>query len=302
MPESPVWLRENGKVEESNKVLARIHGTENIEDIVQSDSSLKDDIDTPTSLDETPTKNLLCFEMKIYRRQAIIALFLAVAQQFCGQANVLNFAPEIFKEAGLKGNSSLLSTLLLGILKFVVTVLIIFRIDYIGRRTLLLFGISLILVSLSILTIAFADTNAETGEVKSPILAIIGALGVVSGYGSSFGPLTWLVTSELFPTHIRGRALGISTIITYICAMLVSYTFLSGQELFGSSWGPFVMYMVVTFLSLIFAALAIPDTGEKNVDEVNTELNNMWIWRTNSMRTENTTESMNIPDNNRTIV
>jgi len=101
---------------------------------------------------------------------------------------------------------------------------------------------------------------------------------VVCGYSCSFGPLTWLLTSELFPTDIRGRALGASTIITYLCASLVTYTFLTAQSLVGASV-VFSCYLFVTCLGLIFALLAIPDTGGKAADEITKDLDNMPWWQ-----------------------
>ena len=91
----------------------------------------------------------------------------------------------------------------------------------------------------------------------------------------SFGPLTWLLTSELFPTDIRGRALGASTILTYLCASLVTRTFLSAQ----SQWGPakvFGIYAIVTICGWVFAYMAIPDTGDKTFAEVEEALHQMW--------------------------
>lgn len=221
-----------------------------------------------------------------YRRQACISLFLAVTQQFCGQANVLSYAPMIFSSAsGSAATSQGWSTLSIGLVKFAVTVVVIWKIESIGRRFLLLFGMGTIAVGLFLLAIAFAgeDVKEEEGdEVEKShggfYLALPGVLLVVSGYSCSFGPLTWLLTSELFPTDIRGRALGTSTIITYLCASLVTYTFLTAQELVGASV-VFSCYLFVTVSGLVFAFLAIPDTGGKAVDEITKELDNMVWWQ-----------------------
>jgi hypothetical protein len=83
---------------------------------------------------------------------------------------------------------------------------------------------------------------------------------VVSGYSMSFGPLTLLLTSELFPAEIRGRALGANTIVTYLCAV-ITYTFLSAKNCLARLciWFP----LIVTLLGICFAYTAIPDTGER---------------------------------------
>jgi len=261
MPESPVWLKEKGHFEEALKVRNQIYGTSsNI-----SSTSIDDD-DEDHNMDQSQPD--IWIQIPLYYRQAIIALFLAIAQQFCGNTNVLNYAPEIFSQAGMKKDSSLFATLLLGVLKFSMTIFVIFKVEQIGRRKLLIAGTSIISFSLFLIILAFFHVDAETGNVNSPILAIIGSMGVVTAYAGSFAPLTWLLTSELFPPNIRGRALGMSTIVTYICAMLVSYTFLKGQSFFGARYAPYILYLVISVASLLFVLIAIPDTGGKSVDEV----------------------------------
>jgi MFS family permease len=237
-----------------------------------------------------------------YRRQTYIAIFLAVTQQFCGQTIVLNYAPMIFSEAAKKdfedgnangdevGEAPDWSTIAIGLTKFLVTVLVILRIEYVGRRILLLAGTSLIAIGLLALIIAFGGSKADTNEsawspltnLKTFHLALPGVLLVVCGYSMSFGPLTWLLTSELFPTDIRGRALGFSTIVTYCCAALVTRTFLSAQSILGPS-KVFAVYCIITMFGVLFEYLAIPDTGERTVEEIDKALAGMYWWRFDSI-------------------
>jgi MFS family permease len=154
-----------------------------------------------------------------YRRQVYIALFLSVIQQFCGQTIVLNYAPLIFAEAAKKDKEAAAndnvddsdegpanwSTVAIGLVKFVVTVLVIWRIEYVGRRILLLAGTSLIALGLLALIIAFGGSTSYVEEeqederssfwnplteLKTFHLALPGVLLVVTGYSMSFGPLT----------------------------------------------------------------------------------------------------------------
>ena len=188
-------------------------------------------------------------------------------------------------------------------MKFIITIVVIWNIERIGRRKLLLYGIGTICMGLLLLSIAFAGTNiipnidndntndnnnqqsSSSSEsiaqvdntTNSFYLALPGVLLVVCGYSMSYGPLTWLVTSEIFPTDIRGRALGGSTIVTYICAALVTYTYLSATAWIGSSI-VFSIYLFITCLGWIFAYLAIPETAGLNPDEIHHELNHMIWW------------------------
>jgi MFS family permease len=237
--------------------------------------------------------------MTNHRPQAYIALFLAVTQQLCGQTNVLSYAPLIFaslekdKDAeGYVGGT----TLLIGVVKFLVTVLVIWKIEQVGRRILLIAGMSTIAIGLSLLLIAFSGLdmeNIQEDELESKssgfFLALPGVLLVVSGYSMSFGPLTWLLTSELFPTDIRGRALGASTIVTYAAAAFVTSTFLSTQERFGSSV-VFGVYLLITCTGVLFAYAAIPETKGRSEEEIATDLSTMLWWRRRDTPTVQTTD------------
>ena len=224
--------------------------------------------------------HLACSELSIYSRQASIAVFLSLSQQFCGNTNVLNYAPEIFQQIGLTSHKSILgATLILGLIKFSVTCLVIWKIERLGRRFLLLLGMSTISLSLAMLCFAFRGSGGDyLMSTTSQYMALFGSFGVTFGYSASFGPLTWLLTSEMFPTSVRGRALGASTVITYLGACVVSYTFLSVQEMFGPA-APFAIYCVITLASLVFAALAIPDTGGRSPEQIEAKILNMWLWR-----------------------
>ena len=323
MPESPVWLREQGRVTEADSVQMMINdgkGRPNSntrwnavdglvptgqDTIVTSYASIRER--KPTSakreiFSSVPTPSLSSEEAKItgsimlslkrnfstnlvkqHYRQISIAIFLAVAQQMCGQTNILNFAPKICTEVGLSSTTSMLGvSVLVGTLKFFTTCIVLWRIEYLGRRYLLLGGICTMAISNLMLASALyrdGDSSESIGTVRAYI-ALLGMLGVTVGYAASFAPLTWLIISELFHTKVRGRALGAATIITYLSAALVSVTFLSVQARWGSAV-PFLAYFLVTVLSVAFAYLAIPDTGGKDPDQINSEISSYkwWRWR-----------------------
>jgi len=244
-----------------------------------------------------------------FKRQCIISFFLATSQQFCGHPSVLNFSAEIFSIL----NGSFLSggddttmgteeqdvdltpmelTVGIGILKFLTTIIVILFVERVGRRPLLITGMVVILVSITFLMIGFSgygeidiqqqqQQQQQIDSISSSIrsnFGIIGIYGVAVGYAMSFGPLTWLITSELFPSLIRGRALGFATVITYISAGIVSRTFLSLQNEIGLS-ECFSIYWTVTIISIVFVWLGVPETGnERTVDEINRDLDSMWVW------------------------
>jgi sugar porter (SP) family MFS transporter len=287
MPESPVWLKEKGYFAAADRARRTIeaeameeppHGeTIELAPTQQLNTGEQDPIygsmkpGTPYHQDFA----LRTFIMT-YRKQIIITLFLAIIQEFCGHPNVLNFAPEIFDQIGYSSSkSSLLGTFLLGVVKFISTCIVILNIERIGRRKLLIIGIGLICVGNLFVGLSLLQKGVDTAMGQA--IAVIGIFSVAIGYAVSFGPLTWLIVSEMFPPWIRGRALGASLFITYIALFLVSFTFLSGQKL-GKAI-PFLCYFGITLISIIFVFLAIPDTGSKSSEQIDIALNEMPFWR-----------------------
>jgi hypothetical protein len=123
-----------------------------------------------------------------------------------------------------------------------------------------------------------SDVSHNEDRVRPFLPSFLIALCHSTKDAASFGPLTWLIVSELFPSSIRGRALGFATVVTYMAAGLVSNTFLSIQKEFGISTC-FALYWTSTAVSIVFAWLAVPDTGgEKSAEEIGEELKRMWIW------------------------
>jgi len=229
-----------------------------------------------------------------YYQSIIIILYLAVAQQFCGHVNILNFAPDIFAQAmgyddaEEEGNyaQSLIPMLFLGSIKFIVTAWVVWELDTgIGRRSLYILGVSFICFGLFLLICAFAgETDFSRMTTAQEVTTVLGVASIVIGYAASFGPLTWLVTSELFPASVRGRALGYSEVVTMTAAWLVSYTYLSGQDLLGPAI-PFTFYFICTMFTLLFIIIAVPDTGsastgidDSDLGVMEYEMSQMWLW------------------------
>jgi len=222
---------------------------------------------------------IFSLQVSMCYRQLIIAFLLTTMSHFCGNSNILNFAPAIFAQIGFDSSiATLIITVLLGLVKFIVTCCVIWKIDHFGRKPLLLYGTGVIILSLFILFIAYESID-EYGVMSSwgKSMAIIGVFGVAAGYATSFGPLVWLLVSELFPSDIRGRALGVSNIFGYLSATVVSYTFLSWQNAMGSS-APFAIYGMLTTLFIIFSCVAMPETGGKDFDQIGEQLDQMLIW------------------------
>ncbi|KAL9179800.1 hypothetical protein ACHAXT_007770 [Thalassiosira profunda] len=234
-----------------------------------------------------------------YRKQFAIASFLAVSSQTCGHVSVLSFSEEIFAmlNSGSNGGDTTSTgneedemlaiklTVGIGILKLLTTCLVILFIEKGGRRGWMLSGMSLVLLSLLCLCVAFRNVGNISEDAMQQMdpsskndLGIAGVYGIAVGYAASYGPLNWLITSELFEPAIRGRALGFATVVTYLAAGLVSRTFLSLQGAIGLS-ATFALYWVATFVSMLLAWMGLPDTGgERTPAQITLEIDSLWLW------------------------
>jgi hypothetical protein len=212
----------------------------------------------------------------------------------------MNYAPIIFAEAFFDYDeeqatqdkavaSELLSTtIILGVVKFVVTTFVLFEVDKLGRLFLMKTGAGLVSVSLFCLAIGFSVNLEISNESESGATAyvhssfqkamiLIGSTGCVAGFALSYGPITWLLASELSPSSIRGRMLGFYTVLTHGSAALVSYTFLSGQVKYSEA-APFWLYFICSIVSCLFIVLAVPDTGDVDDGDVESLLDELWFW------------------------
>lgn len=215
-------------------------------------------------------------------------------------SNIMNYAPVIFAEAffdydeeqatndGAVASELLSTTIILGVVKFAVTTFVLFEVDKLGRLFLMKAGAGLVTVSLLCLATGFSVKLESTYEDASgdieyqhtsfqKVMVLIGCAGCVAGFALSYGPITWLLASELSPASIRGKMLGFYTVLTHGSAALVSYTFLSGQVKYSEA-APFWLYFICSVVSWLFIVLAVPETGDVDDGEVESLLDELWFW------------------------
>ena len=196
----------------------------------------------------------------------IIGVLLSVFQQFVGINVVLYYAPEIFKSMGSGTDSALLQTIIVGAVNLLFTILAIQTVDKFGRRPLMMIG------ALSMALAMFAlGTSFFLG--KSGVFALIFMLVYVAGFAMSWGPVTWVLLSEIFPNKIRGRAMSIAVAAQWIANYLVSWTFpmmdknSTLNETFNHGFAYWI-YGLMAVLSIILIWKFVPETKGKTLEEM----------------------------------
>lgn len=257
VPDTPRSLVLKNKPEEALAVLVKVNseleGQSILEEIKQS-------------VNKTESGRLLSFGWLVI----IIGVLLSVFQQFVGINVVLYYAPEIFKTVSSGTDTALLMTIIVGIVNFLFTIIAIKTVDKYGRKPLMLIGaIGMGVAMLSLGFVFFANLSGY--------FALFFMMLYVASFAMSWGPVTWVLLSEIFPNKIRGKALAIAVAAQWVSNYLVSLTFpmmndssyLTEQFNHGFAYW---IYGIMCILAVIFVKKYVPETKGKTLEE----MENIW--------------------------
>ena len=255
-PESPRHLTNIGNKKKALTVLQKFRGT-------KKDAELEiAHIEKMTDQKKSHWTELFS---KSVRPALIAGIGITVIQQITGINTIIYYAPTIFKFAGFESNkAALLATTWVGTVNVLMTFVAIFLIDKVGRKPLLYFGLGGMVVSLIILGIGF---HQEVSKAIVGIICVISLLIYIGSFAYSLGPIGWLLNSEIYPLHIRGRAMGVAVCTNWIANFIVTATFLNLINLLGKS-GTFWLYGIIGILGLFFIRKRVPETKAKSLEEI----------------------------------
>lgn len=196
----------------------------------------------------------------------IIGITLSIFQQFVGINVVLYYAPEIFKKIDPNTNGALLLTIIVGIINFLFTIIAINTVDKYGRKPLMIIGA--LGMSVAMFALGFVFFSETTGYLALGCMMLY-----VASFAMSWGPVTWVLLSEIFPNKIRGRALSIAVAAQWISNYLVSLTFpmmddntyLTNQFNHGFAYW---IYGLMSIIAMFFVWKFVPETKGKTLEEM----------------------------------
>lgn len=251
VPETPRYLVLQNKDEKALKVLNKIAGTKNAPQILEEIKSTLHEHNAPW----------LSYGFLII----FVGILLSVFQQFVGINVVLYYAGNIFRNMGSTTNVSLLLTIIVGSINLIFTVLAIFTVDKFGRKPLMIIGA--LGMGISMLALGFAFYFNSIG-----ILALVLMLLYTAFFAMSWGPVTWVLLSEIFPNSIRG-AMSLAVAAQWIANLIVSWTFpilndsvsLTAKFNHGFSYW---IYGIMGFIAAFIVWKLVPETKGKSLEEM----------------------------------
>lgn len=196
-----------------------------------------------------------------------VGVLLSAFQQFVGINVVLYYAPEIFKSMGSGTDTALLQTIIVGIINLSFTVLAILTVDKFGRRPLLIIGALVMAIAMAGLGTGFAGD--WSGGLKLFFMLLYTA-----GFAMSWGPVCWVMLSEIFPNSVRSSVMSIAVAAQWVANFLVSWTFpmMNKNEVLINQFNhgfSYWVYGVMGILAAVFIWRMVPETKGKTLEEMN---------------------------------
>ncbi len=245
VPETPRFLVMAGKHDKALQVLSRINGVETAKGIL-------------AEIKETVTEKrdkLFSYGVAV----VLIGILLSFFQQAVGINVVLYYAPRIFENMGASGDASLMQTVVMGVVNIIFTVVAILTVDKFGRKPLLIIGsIGMMTGMIALSILSFKDVIG--------VAALVFIIIYTASFMMSWGPICWVLISEIFPNTIRGQAVAIAVAAQWISNFVVSSTFPSLSE--WSVGGTYLIYAFFSLLSAIFVFKFVPETKGKTLEEM----------------------------------
>ncbi|MEI4272899.1 sugar porter family MFS transporter [Klenkia sp. LSe6-5] len=197
------------------------------------------------------------------RRLLWIGCGLAVAQQATGINTVIYYAPTILESTGLAASASLVATVAVGVISVTMTVLGIWLLGFVRRRTLLLTGFTGVAASQAVLALVFLLPQSTTASytVLAAMVLFVAFVQCFIGIG------VWLLLSEIFPIAIRGFAMGISVAVLWATNTLISFAFPLLNAGVGATW-TFGLFVVVNLVSIAFVRRFVPETKGRTLESL----------------------------------
>lgn len=245
VPETPRYLALLHKDEKALYILTKINGVERAKVIL---SEIKETV-------HAKVEKVLSYGWKVL----IIGILLSVFQQAVGINVVLYYAPTIFKGLGFGNDAAMWQTVIMGFVNIIFTLVAIFTVDKFGRKPLLIIGSAGMAIGMFAIG---ALAHFQIFGISTLLFIVV----YTAAFMMSWGPVCWVLISEIFPNTIRGKAVAIAVAAQWIANFIVSSTFPVLESI--SMTFTYMLYGAMAVLSAFFVWKMVPETKGKTLEEM----------------------------------
>ena len=252
VPESPRWLVRRGRRQEALKVAARLGG----DDLV------------PESAPEPASWRLL---LKPGLRMALlVGVLLSVFGQLSGVNIIVYYGPKILVAAGYANGAALLGQVAFGVINLIFTLIAMAIIDRLGRRPLLIKGMAAVTAALAVMGFLFIRASAHAAPAGPSAIGIAIAVMIcvyMAAIAISICAVIWVITTEIFPTNVRGRGCSVATFANWTTNALSALLFPSIVDRWGMAFGCFLAAAICAVATWFFWRF-VPETKGRSLEEI----------------------------------
>ena len=201
-----------------------------------------------------------------------LGILLSLFQQLVGINVIFYYSTTLWQSVGFDESQALLTSTFTSIMNIVATIIAILLVDRVGRRVMLLVGSAGMAVSLALMALAFSfgemSAGAESVSLPDPwsTVALVAANAFVMFFGTTWGPLVWVLLGEIFPNRIRASALAVAAAAQWAANWAVSASFPTLSDI-GLSFA-YGLYAAFALLSLVFVFLWVPETKDRELEDM----------------------------------
>jgi MFS transporter, SP family, sugar:H+ symporter len=267
MPETPRFLVRTGEEDRARDVLEEVQSDERPEE--EPERKVRE-IREVEEQEASDAWELL--KARWVRPALIVAIGLAVFQQFIGINTIIYYAPTTLTSVGYSSDSAIYANLVIGVLNVAMTVVAIRIIDRVGRKPMLLGGLVGMVTSLTVLGVT-SEVLAAPNSAGDPaaIITLACLAGFIVSFAATWGPVVWVMLPEVLPLNVRGTAMGVAVCLHWGANFLVSQTFPVMLDAWGA--GPvFLGYAAIGLLAFLFVKTLVPETKGRSLEEIEAAL------------------------------
>ncbi|GAB2689299.1 sugar porter family MFS transporter [Thalassiella azotivora] len=268
VPESPRYLVAKGELKRAGEVLREVLGARSVETVQRKVQDIRRSLKREDERD-VGLRQLLGPVLGL-KPIVLVGILLSVFQQFVGINVIFYYSTSLWRSVGFSEADSLTITVITSVTNVVVTIVAIAIVDKVGRKPMLLGGSLGMAVTLGVMAVCFSQAQGTGEDIVLPdpwgTTALVAANLYVVAFGTTWGPVVWVLLGEMFPNRLRGPALAVAAAAQWLANFTISTTFPVLADI-GLVFA-YGLYATFATLSFFFVWKAVKETKGKELEDM----------------------------------